>query len=33
VIYDLTGRLLKDMRKGKVVIIKKDNEIKKVIVQ
>ena len=33
VIYDLTGRLLKDMRKGKVVIIKKDNEIKKVIIK
>ena len=33
VIYDLTGRQLKDIRKGQIVIIKKDNEVRKVIIQ
>ena len=33
VIYDLTGRLLKDMRKGKIVIVKDGNEIRKVIIK
>ena len=34
VIYDLTGRqMLKDLRKGQIVIIRKDNEIRKVIIK
>ena len=34
VIYDLTGRqTLKDLRKGQIVIIRKDNEVRKVIVK
>ena len=33
VIYDLTGRLLKDMRKGKIVIVKDGNEIRKLIIK
>ena len=34
VIFDLTGRqMLKDLRKGQIVIIRKDNEVRKVIIK
>ena len=33
VIYDVTGRQLKDIRKGQIIIIKQGNDVRKAIVQ